>query len=219
MKRIFLLLFLAGFVLCLSSQTKYTFYQNSKYAQAFADIGAEKAVLRSQIIGYMGDDEQYADSIDSMYFHRSEKALYDRTINREKSVDIAWGMQSSAIESLLARFDDRIKKIVFHGGTINDRKRWEKRYQACTQAIDVIKGSHLPVSKRLEQYIAIKNDIQKFYDELQAEIVYYRCNKNIKEYYDVKGLGKITKPSAFVTIGIWKSKVREKMSSIYKNSQ
>lgn len=97
-----------------------------------------------------------AEAIDSALTKRAEIEALNMA---DRQVDIAWTAEGSKIETLMARFKQNIDRILWLGGTLDDKERWEEYYNVYSCAITATQDAYMPNARRKEQYLKIYADI------------------------------------------------------------
>lgn len=71
----------------------------------------------------------------------------------------------------MARFKQNIDRIMFVGGTINEKLRWTEYYNMYNCAINATKDAYMPNAQRKKEYLRIYDDVVRQNETLLRYLV------------------------------------------------
>ena len=96
--------------------------------------------------------------------------------------DVAYKQEAERLNAAADAFQSNINLIRAFGGSIEDKNQWQNIYNSITFALNVIKSSYLPTSKRKVQYQKIIDDYNK---QNIALLAYLRNKQSQKLAQDI----------------------------------
>ena len=132
--------------------------------------------------------------IDSVMTQRAKEEAWNMAdrISATAGIDLAWNTEKDKIEEQLRILQSQTNNIVPSGGTFEEKDEYVAIYNAVNCAINAVRGSYQPTSKRKEAYIGIYKDLCKHNLELSEYILKCKAMSKIKSLQS--GDGKIRKP-------------------------
>lgn len=144
-----------------------------------------------------------ADSIEASLTKRAEIEALNIA---DRQIDIAWLAEGKKIESKLNDFQNNINRIVFAGGSFNDKERWTEYYNIFQTSIKETKDAYMPNAQRKKEYLAIYADITKQNETLIAYLVQLNKQKKTQELLSARS-NRTSHKSEFATAAYnrWRS--------------
>ena len=112
----------------------WTFHKNYKKS------AASKNKLTYRTVAGLNAYNQvvYAENIDSTL---TSRAAIEALNVADRQIDLAWTAEGNKIEAAMARFKQNIDRIMFVGGTANEKQRWTEYYNMYNCAINATKDA------------------------------------------------------------------------------
>ena len=132
--------------------------------------------------------------IDSVMTQRAKEEAWNMTdrISATTGTDLAWNTEKDKIEEQLRILQAQTNNIIPSGGTFEEKDEYIAIYNSINCAINAVRGSYQPTSKRKEAYLGIYKDLCQYNLELSSYILKCKSLSNIKTLRN--GTGKIRKP-------------------------
>lgn len=127
----------------------WTFHKNYKKS------AARKNKLTYRTVAGLNAYNQvaYAENIDSAL---TSRAAIEALNVADRQIDLAWTAEGNKIEAAMARFKQNIDRIMFVGGTANEKLRWTEYYNMYNCAINATRMPICPMhSERKNTYASM----------------------------------------------------------------
>ena len=142
----------------------WTFHKNYKKS------AASKNKLTYRTVAGLNAYNQvaYAENIDSAL---TSRAAIEALNVADRQIDLAWTAEGNKIEAAMARFKQNIDRIMFIGGTANEKLRWTEYYNMYNCAINATKDAYMPNAQRKKEYLRIYDDVVRQNETLLRYLV------------------------------------------------
>ena len=142
----------------------WTFHKNYKKS------AARKNKLTYRTVAGLNAYNQvaYAENIDSAL---TSRAAIEALNVADRQIDLAWTAEGNKIEAAMARFKQNIDRIMFVGGTANEKQRWTEYYNMYNCAINATKDAYMPNAQRKKEYLRIYDDVVRQNETLLRYLV------------------------------------------------
>lgn len=142
----------------------WTFHNNYKKS------AASKNKLTYRTVAGLNAYNQvaYAENIDSAL---TSRAAIEALNVADRQIDLAWTAEGNKIEAAMARFKQNIDRIMFVGGTVNEKQRWTEYYNMYNCAINATKDAYMPNAQRKKEYLRIYDDVVRQNETLLRYLV------------------------------------------------
>ncbi len=161
------------------------FYYNlfhSSYQKTAAE--QNKSTYRAEAFAGLYEQRDDAENIDSALTKRAEIEALNVA---DREADLAWLAEKAKINNQMERFNNNINRIVFCGGSVEDRKRWVEIYNAFEMAANVVRDAYEPNAQRKQAYLDLYADITRQNDILIRQLAMFSNNAKAKKLLAVSG--------------------------------
>lgn len=118
-----------------------------------------KTKYRIEVGTTLYSQRDYAERIDSAMSKRAAVEALNMADRAGGSADLAWAVEGDKLREKMASFKGNIDKVVFTGGSVEERDYWQQFYGMYSSAIRNTQDAYMPNSQRKREYLRIYQDV------------------------------------------------------------
>ena len=164
--------------------TYYDFFHKN-YMNNTAPYLNGKLVQNGLLTMHLKSEKIYADSIDSTYNARYKVDFLLRHV-ADRQVDLSYLIDKASLEKALEKWNKDIRKIVLYGGSPDERKIWQGRYNCLRSAIETVNRGNEPSGSRHAFYMDMLSDIEVWHNRLKIFLMGLVSHRDMRKAYEVK---------------------------------